>query len=326
MIAATNGHVVALDNLSYLPPWLSDCLCRLASGGGFSTRTLYENDEETIFNAQRPIILTGIEQVGSRGDLIDRELLVSLLSIAEEDRQTEAVLWGEFEAARPTMLGVLLSVVSAAIRNLHTVQPVSRPRMADFAFWMVAAEAGLGWPKGTFLGAYTGNREEADHLAIESSEIGKMLLEMLEEEQEWTGTSTELLNDLESRAGLLEKKQKPKGWPGNPRALSGSLKRLAPHLRKLGWECTWDRELSAGRRRNIDIRRKAGFCVHTVRSVQEGPDPGEINGSVRTQTDANADSWTQTDPHKAADWTQTDGTDAKSTHQSAANEEEVGEL
>src|SRR5204863_7077444 len=118
------------------------------------------------------------------------------------------------------------------------------PRMADFAVWIVAAEPGLGWRAGTFLAAYTGNREEADLLAIESSEVGKTLLEMLEVVQEWTGTSAELLNDLENRAGLLEKKQKPKGWPGNPRAVSGSLKRLAPHLRKLGWECTWDRELS----------------------------------------------------------------------------------
>ena len=39
MIAANNGWVVALDNISYLPPWLSDALCRLSTGGGFATRT-----------------------------------------------------------------------------------------------------------------------------------------------------------------------------------------------------------------------------------------------------------------------------------------------
>jgi hypothetical protein len=37
-IAASNGHVLAFDNLSGLPPWLSDALCRLTSGGAFSTR------------------------------------------------------------------------------------------------------------------------------------------------------------------------------------------------------------------------------------------------------------------------------------------------
>jgi hypothetical protein len=47
VIAANNSWVVALDNLSGLAPWLSDALCRLSTGGGFGTRTLYENDEET---------------------------------------------------------------------------------------------------------------------------------------------------------------------------------------------------------------------------------------------------------------------------------------
>jgi len=32
-IAAGNGHVLAFDNVSGLPPWLSDTLCRLTSGG-----------------------------------------------------------------------------------------------------------------------------------------------------------------------------------------------------------------------------------------------------------------------------------------------------
>ena len=61
MIAATNGWVVALDNLSHLSTWLSDALCRLATGGGFSTRELYTHDEEKLFDAQRPVILNGIE-------------------------------------------------------------------------------------------------------------------------------------------------------------------------------------------------------------------------------------------------------------------------
>src|SRR5262249_44085160 len=38
MIAAHNGWLVGYDNLSDLPGWLSDALCRLATGGGFGTR------------------------------------------------------------------------------------------------------------------------------------------------------------------------------------------------------------------------------------------------------------------------------------------------
>jgi hypothetical protein len=60
-IAAHNGHLLAFDNLSGLPAWLSDALCRLASGGSFAVRQLYTDDEEVLFKAARPTVLNGIE-------------------------------------------------------------------------------------------------------------------------------------------------------------------------------------------------------------------------------------------------------------------------
>ena len=66
MIAANNGHLLAFDNLSGLPAWLSDALCRLASGGSFAVRQLYTDDEEVLFKAARPILLNGIEDVIGR--------------------------------------------------------------------------------------------------------------------------------------------------------------------------------------------------------------------------------------------------------------------
>src|SRR5499433_4542853 len=57
MIAANNGHLLAFDNLSGLPNWLSDALCRLASGGSSAVRRLYSDDDEVLFEAARPILL-----------------------------------------------------------------------------------------------------------------------------------------------------------------------------------------------------------------------------------------------------------------------------
>ena len=51
MIAANNGYLLAFDNLSWLPPRLSDALCRLASGGSFAVRQLYTDDDEVLFQA-----------------------------------------------------------------------------------------------------------------------------------------------------------------------------------------------------------------------------------------------------------------------------------
>src|SRR5262245_40735693 len=77
MIAANNGYLLAFDNLSGVPAWLSDALCRLASGGSFAVRQLYTDDEEVLFEAARPILLNGIEGVSSRAGLGDRGVLAS---------------------------------------------------------------------------------------------------------------------------------------------------------------------------------------------------------------------------------------------------------
>ena len=101
MIAANNCYLLAFDNLSGLPHWLSDALCRLATGGSFAVRQLYTDDEEVLFEASRPILLNGIEDVISRPDLGDRAIFLTLAPIAEADRRPEADLWREFAIARP---------------------------------------------------------------------------------------------------------------------------------------------------------------------------------------------------------------------------------
>ncbi len=53
-IAANNGHLLSFDNVSGLPAWISDTLCRLATGGGFAVRQLYTDQDEALFDAQRP--------------------------------------------------------------------------------------------------------------------------------------------------------------------------------------------------------------------------------------------------------------------------------
>jgi hypothetical protein len=85
-IGASNGHVLAFDNVSGLPAWISDTLCRLATGGGFAVRQLYTDRDEVLFDAVRPVILNGIEDVVTRPDLADRALFLTLEPIPEKER------------------------------------------------------------------------------------------------------------------------------------------------------------------------------------------------------------------------------------------------
>ena len=86
-IAANNGHVLAFDNVSGLPAWISDTLCRLATGGGFAVRQLYTDQDEVLFDATRPVILNGIEDIVARPDLADRAVFLTLEPIPEERRR-----------------------------------------------------------------------------------------------------------------------------------------------------------------------------------------------------------------------------------------------
>ncbi|MBI3910615.1 MAG: hypothetical protein HY320_06750, partial [Armatimonadetes bacterium] len=198
-ITATNSWLVALDNLSHLRSWLSDALCRLATGGGFATRELYSDDEERIFEGQRPVLLTGIDEVVSRGDLLDRCIILTLPPIPEGLRRAERELLAKFDAARPQILGGLLDAVAGALKCLPDVRLPRLPRMADFATWASAAEPALGWWPGGFLDAYAGNREEANELALEADPLVPPLQELaagLAPGAAWEGIARELLAAL----------------------------------------------------------------------------------------------------------------------------------
>ena len=158
-ITATNSHLLTFDNVSGLPSWISDTLCRLATGGGFAVRQLYTDEDEVIFDATRPVILNGIEDIVTRPDLADRGLFLQLQPIPEASRRTEAEFWEAFWQDCPKILGALLDCLAHGLRKLPTTRLNRHPRMADFAHWATACETAV-WPAGTFMDAYmeTGRR------------------------------------------------------------------------------------------------------------------------------------------------------------------------
>jgi hypothetical protein len=172
MVSSTKSWCVAFDNLSHLQPWLSDALCRLSTGGGLSKRQLYTDGDEVLLDAQRPVIINGIEELATRSDLLDRALLVECPLIPEHERKDEDEFWEVFEEHYATIFGALLDALAGALANIGTVRLDRMPRMADFAKWVTAAEPALGWEPGTFMGAYTANRDESHELALEASIAG----------------------------------------------------------------------------------------------------------------------------------------------------------
>jgi hypothetical protein len=267
MIAANNAHLLVFDNLSTLPTWLSDALCRLASGGSFAVRQLYSDDDEVLFEAARPILLNGIEDVISRADLADRAVFLNLAPIAERERRSEVELWHEFENRRPRILGALLDAVAHGLRVLPRVRLERLPRMADFALWATACETAF-WPAGSFIRAYEANRKAAVEDLIDADPVAARVYEIMTQRSSWAGTAADLLRlDVDRSGHGIEHR-----WPQNPRALAGRLRRAQPVLRTMGIEIAFDREGRAGTR--IIRMRSQHNSVPIVSSVS-------LNGSAR---------------------------------------------
>jgi len=269
-IAAGNAWVLAFDNLSGIRDQLSDALCRLATGGGFATRQLYTDDEEIIFSAKRPIILNGIDDIATRGDLQERSLLVSLPSIPEERRVEEVAFWEDFEAAKPRIFGTLLEGVSAALRNAEEVHLDRMPRMADFAVRATAMEGAFGWERGSFVEVYEANRQEASEALLANEPLADAIRQTLHYaervgETEVGGTATELLNRLGTNVD--DETKRSKAWPRGPQVLSRRLRRLAPALRSIGIEYAENEE--GHHKKKVKTLRKL------VRGDEQAQDTGE---------------------------------------------------
>jgi len=108
VIAARNALLVGFENVSHIRDDLSDAICRLATGGGYGTRELYSDAEETLFDAIRPVLLNGIGTLAERPDLLDRSILINVPPLEDTKRLDEDELEKRFEAMRPRLLGVLL--------------------------------------------------------------------------------------------------------------------------------------------------------------------------------------------------------------------------
>ena len=213
-----------------------------------------------LFQAARPILLNGIEEVISRPDLGDRAIFLTLGPIGEAQRRPENKLWREFEVARPRILGALLDAAVRGLRTLGRVHLDRLPRMADFAMWATACERAL-WPAGTFARAYRANRRAAIEDIIDADPVAALVRDIMAECGSWTGSAAKLW-----RAGAHRSSHERDGWPKNPRALAGRLRRAQTFLRTLGIDIAFSREGRAGSR-TIRIRATQENIVSTVSSV-----------------------------------------------------------
>ena len=248
MIAAENSWLLVFDNISSIPVWLSDAMCRLATGGGFSTRALYQDAEEKRFDVKRPQAMTAIGEVIVRPDLLDRSIELSAPPIQANARREESRLWSEFETVKPLLLGTLFDAVACSLNNRNSIRLSELPRMADYAIAATAAEPAFGVRGGTFMAAYQRNRRQADQVALDASLVAQHLFDS-KFPSPFSGTWFELLDTLNQLANPTFRRHR--AWPKTPRALSAELRRIQPNLAAVGFQVEFERETTTRTRRRL---------------------------------------------------------------------------
>ena len=283
--AARHNWILSFDNLSKISDWMSDSMCRVATGGGVGGRKLYTDDDEAVFDATRPILLNGIPHLTERPDLADRVLALLVHEIPDDKRRDETELWAAFNDAHPRILGGLCDVLMAALARYPEIHLRRAPRMADFAKWISAAESALGWTEGAFLEVYDANRADAVRATVEADTVAAAIRDFATAAG-WEGTATELLTALNNR--MPETAIKNRDWPKTSHHFSGRLRRVAPDLRKLGVGVHELGRQGADRRIRWHIKLKEN-SVQSVRSVQpRGNSDIDANAGVNAGGEANA--------------------------------------
>jgi len=271
-IAAKNSWLNSYDNLSEMPNHLSDAFCRIATGGGFRTRSLYTNDDETLCNSVNPQIFNGIADIATRSDLADRVVTICLMPIPKEKRISEMQLMEKWELLKAGIFGALCNALSVALAKYKNINFKWLPRMADFAIWVSAAESSFGWKVGTFMREYENNRHRLIDIAIEADPVALSVIDMIEKENgyKWSGKASDLLEALKSQVG--DQVTRLKSWPKQPNFLSNKLRRCATSLREKGISIEWTK---SGDR--IITITKTVQTAQTVQTVHYDHDEQDLN-------------------------------------------------
>lgn len=242
--------IAPYDNLTTLPVWASDMFCRAVTGGGIAVRKLYSDDEDTILQFKRCVLLNGINVAAQRGDLLDRSELIVLDPIPKEKRKTEEELNANFEKEKPLIFAGFLNALSIALKNYADIKLEGYQRLADFNRYGCAIAQGLGKTQEEFTKAYSKKIDLQNQEALNADSIALIIHKLCKtevrkyKEKDAAGIEkneglrtfqpTELYSTVKNYATDMGIDVKAKSFPKSPNALTRRINDVKPALKAVG--------------------------------------------------------------------------------------------
>jgi hypothetical protein len=203
IIAVNAALIAAIDNVSSIPDWLSDAMCRASTGEGLMRRKLYTDQDVSILSARRIVILNGIDATIRRADFAHRIADFGLEPIKKikSDDEVEA----EWNAIHPHALGALLDLTVKTLKQLPGTALAGDEQSLTMSMFARIAKT-IGEPT---LNLYVKRLGTAAADLVDADVFAGRFIRFVgaQPEGRWTGLASELV------ARIPPPDPTPKGWP-----------------------------------------------------------------------------------------------------------------
>lgn len=229
MVSQLYHHYFAVfDNLDGVKPWMIRCMTTAATGEGDERRKLYSDDETVIYTYTRMVATTAINRIGlSYPDYNQRLISINLKSIDMDNRKTAVEIKNKIDELIPFVLGEIFTLISKAMMIKEDLNLDGQlHRMSDYQLWSTAIIKAYGLDIETFNEAYSENLKELRIDFLEYNPVVSAINHLIDSDESFEGSATELLDRLEDIAIDLGFDTKHSSFPKSASSLSRRLNSL----------------------------------------------------------------------------------------------------
>jgi hypothetical protein len=251
LLEASRERLLVLDNVSKLPAWGSNTLCRISTGTAYRKKKLYTDVQVLTLNVCNPILVNSVDQVLTAPDLVSRSMFIDLPPMPDVGRRDENEMLLEVAKAAPGILWALFKIVCESEHRPPVVK--SQSRITPTFRLMTTAERLLGLDGGTFERAYNRNRSIGHDIVLSEYAYLSALRDMVNEgEGVWVGSAKDLMGRITTK---VKASLRGDNWPTSATELTKQLRGMAPSLTDIGLTVSFN---SANMRLGGDIKLKRG--------------------------------------------------------------------
>lgn len=202
-IQLTRWYFHCYDNLSDLRKDTSDIFCQVVTGGWYSTKENYSDEEMIDRTFIVRLWIGSIEKVVWFKDLIDRSLMFTLQPIKRTmnpDKMNES-----FYTDKPQILDLIFCTIARALSDTEVINDL--PRMWDFALWWERISRALWFKKGLFLARYRERIHQQHHdinTEIVPEWVQTLIEHVLSTTDEWDDEPNKLYKIARDELGLTD--------------------------------------------------------------------------------------------------------------------------